>query len=208
VSKNGAHGNRSLRSRVIPFAERIELKCNWNNLVVSAERLGQLRGISNFVRTNVEAQKGAFEFKKLSRGRGLVVLFTGQDGAAKKMAAEVIAKETGFAAFRINLSAVVSKFIGETEKNLNKIFDAAEESGAVLFFDEADALFGNRSEVKDSHDRYANAEVDYLLQRIESYDGLVILAANRKLEDSFLRRMRWIVDFPAPNKKSVFNRKN
>ena len=116
------------------------------------------------------------------------------------MAAEVLAHELGLDLYRIDLSAVVSKYIGETEKNLRRLFDAAEDGGAILFFDEADALFGKRSEVKDSHDRYANIEVNYLLQRMEAYRGLAILATNMKdaLDPAFLRRLRFVVDFPFP----------
>jgi SpoVK/Ycf46/Vps4 family AAA+-type ATPase len=116
------------------------------------------------------------------------------------MAAEVIANELRLSLYRIDLSAVVNKYIGETEKNLRRLFDAAEGSGAILFFDEADALFGKRSEVKDSHDRYANIEINYLLQRIESYRGLAILATNQKnsLDTAFLRRLRFVVNFPFP----------
>jgi SpoVK/Ycf46/Vps4 family AAA+-type ATPase len=115
------------------------------------------------------------------------------------MGAEVLADELRLSLYRIDLSTVVSKYIGETEKNLRRLFDAAEDGGAILFFDEADALFGKRSEVKDSHDRYANIEINYLLQRIESYRGLAILATNLKgsLDQAFLRRLRFIVDFPA-----------
>ena len=116
------------------------------------------------------------------------------------MAAEVIANELRLNLYRIDLSAVISKYIGETEKNLRRMFDAAENGGAILFFDEADALFGKRSEVKDSHDRYANIEINYLLQRMEAYRGLAILATNMKsaLDTAFLRRLRFIVRFPFP----------
>ena len=116
------------------------------------------------------------------------------------MAAEVIAHALGLSLYRIDLSAVVSKYIGETEKNLRRLFDAAEDGGAILFFDEADALFGKRSEVKDSHDRYANIEINYLLQRLESFHGLAILATNQKgaLDSAFLRRLRFVVNFPFP----------
>ena len=116
------------------------------------------------------------------------------------MAAEVLARELDLDLYRIDLAGVVNKYIGETEKNLRRVFDAAEESGAILFFDEADALFGKRTEVRDSHDRYANIEVDYLLQRMEEYTGLAILATNRKaaLDPAFLRRLRFLVDFPFP----------
>jgi SpoVK/Ycf46/Vps4 family AAA+-type ATPase len=127
------------------------------------------------------------------------------------MAAEVIANELRLNLYRIDLSAVVSKYIGETEKNLRRMFDAAENGGAILFFDEADALFGKRSEVKDSHDRYANIEINYLLQRMEAYRGLAILATNMKsaLDTAFLRRLRFIVRFPFPGaaeRKAIWQR--
>jgi SpoVK/Ycf46/Vps4 family AAA+-type ATPase len=127
-------------------------------------------------------------------------LFSGDSGTGKTMAAEVIANDLRLNLYRIDLSAVISKYIGETEKNLRHLFDAAENGGAILFFDEADALFGKRSEVKDSHDRYANIEINYLLQRMEAYRGLAILATNMKsaLDTAFLRRLRFIVRFPFP----------
>jgi SpoVK/Ycf46/Vps4 family AAA+-type ATPase len=136
-----------------------------------------------------------------SRGLGLAVLFTGESGTGKTMAAEILAAGLGLELYRIDLSSVVSKYIGETEKNLARVFDAAEASGAVLLFDEADALFGKRSEVKDSHDRYANIEVSYLLQRMEAYRGLAILTTNQKtaLDPAFLRRLRFVVQFPFPD---------
>src|SRR6266581_6276215 len=131
----------------------------------------------------------------MNRGLGINALFAGESGTGKTMAAEVIANS-----LHLNLSAVVSKYIGETEKNLRRLFDAAEDGGAILFFDEADALFGKRSEVKDSHDRYANIEINYLLQRMESYGGLAILATNMRsaLDSAFLRRLRFVVTFPFP----------
>ena len=138
--------------------------------------------------------------ERLSRGLGVTALFSGASGTGKTMAAEIIANALALDLYRIDLSAVVSKYIGETEKNLRRLFDAAESGGAVLFFDEADALFGKRSEVRDSHDRYANIEVNYLLQRMESYRGLAILATNMKgaLDDAFMRRLRFVIDFPHP----------
>ena len=138
--------------------------------------------------------------KVMNRGLGISALFAGESGTGKTMAAEVIANELQLDLYRIDLSAVVNKYIGETEKNLRKLFNAAEGSGAILFFDEADALFGKRSEVKDSHDRYANIEVNYLLQRMESYKGLAILATNMKnaLDKALMRRLRFIMDFPFP----------
>jgi SpoVK/Ycf46/Vps4 family AAA+-type ATPase len=141
---------------------------------------------------------------RLNRGRGLSALFSGSSGTGKTMAAEILANHLGLDLYRIDLAGVVSKYIGETEKNLRKVFDSAEQSGAILFFEEADALFGKRTEVKDSHDRYANIEVNYLLQRMEEYGGLAILATNRKsaLDGAFLRRLRFLVDFPFPDTNS------
>ena len=138
---------------------------------------------------------------KNTRGLGITALFAGESGTGKTMAAEVLANELHLDLYRIDLSAVVSKYIGETEKNLRRVFDAAEDSGAILLFDEADALFGKRSEVKDSHDRYANIEVSYLLQRMEAYRGLAILTTNLKaaLDSAFQRRLRFVVHFPFPD---------
>ena len=139
----------------------------------------------------------------MNRGFGISALFAGESGTGKTMAAEVIANDLQLNLYRIDLSAVVSKYIGETEKNLRKVFDAAERGGAILFFDEADALFGKRSEVKDSHDRYANIEINYLLQRMEAFSGLAILATNMKtaLDSAFMRRLRFVVNFPFPGVK-------
>jgi len=135
------------------------------------------------------------------RGLGVSALFAGESGTGKTMAAEVLAGELGLDLYRIDLSAVVSKYIGETEKNLKQVFDAAEEGGVALLFDEADALFGKRGEVRDSHDRYANIEVSYLLQRMEAYQGLAILTSNLKasLDRAFQRRLRFTVNFPFPD---------
>jgi SpoVK/Ycf46/Vps4 family AAA+-type ATPase len=138
---------------------------------------------------------------KGTRGLGVSALFAGASGTGKTMAGEVLADELRLDLYRIDLSQVVSKYIGETEKNLKRVFDAAEEGGVILLFDEADALFGKRSEVKDSHDRYANIEVSYLLQRMESYRGLAILTTNMKnaLDTAFMRRIRFVVQFPFPD---------
>jgi SpoVK/Ycf46/Vps4 family AAA+-type ATPase len=135
------------------------------------------------------------------RGLGVSALFVGESGTGKTMAAEVLARELALDLYRIDLSAVVSKYIGETEKNLKQVFDAAEEGGVLLLFDEADALFGKRSEVRDSHDRYANIEVSYLLQRMEAYQGLAILTTNSQsaLDKAFQRRLRFTVSFPFPD---------
>ena len=131
-------------------------------------------------------------------------MFTGPSGTGKTMAAEIIAGDLGLDLYKIDLSMMVSKYIGETEKNLSAVFSEAETSNAILFFDEADALFGKRSEVKDSHDRYANIEVGYLLQRMEEYEGVVILATNlrKNLDDAFVRRLHFTVEFPFPDEKN------
>jgi SpoVK/Ycf46/Vps4 family AAA+-type ATPase len=132
---------------------------------------------------------------------GLAALFAGGPGTGKTMAAEVIAAELRLPLYRIDLSQVVNKYIGETEKNLRRLFDAADSADVILFFDEADALFGKRTEVKDAHDRYANLEISYLLERMERFKGLAILATNRKkdLDEAFLRRLRFVVEFPLPD---------
>jgi SpoVK/Ycf46/Vps4 family AAA+-type ATPase len=138
--------------------------------------------------------------QKLAASAGVTALFFGPPGTGKTMGAEVIARELGLDLYKIDLSTMVSKYIGETEKNLEKIFTEAENSNAILFFDEADAIFGKRSEVKDAHDRYANIEISYLLQRMESFDGVTILATNLKanLDEAFTRRLQFAVDFPFP----------
>jgi SpoVK/Ycf46/Vps4 family AAA+-type ATPase len=140
--------------------------------------------------------------QKLAASRGVTMLFAGPPGTGKTMAAEVIASELSLDLYRIDLSTIISKYIGETEKNLEKIFNEAQHSNAILFFDEADAIFGKRSEVKDAHDRYANIETSYLLQRMENYDGVTILATNLRanLDEAFTRRLQFAIDFPAPEK--------
>ncbi|MBE9571476.1 MAG: ATP-binding protein, partial [Proteobacteria bacterium] len=188
------------RAGMEQLAQRIDAKATWNLLVLPSEQKELLRQITDQVsqRNRVYEDWGFRE--RMNRGLGINALFAGDSGTGKTMAAEVIANELKLDLFRIDLSAVVNKYIGETEKNLRKLFDAAEDSGAILFFDEADALFGKRSEVKDSHDRYANIEVNYLLQRMEAFRGLAILATNMKsaLDKAFVRRLRFIVDFPFP----------
>ncbi|PTR34027.1 ATPase family protein associated with various cellular activities (AAA) [Luteibacter sp. OK325] len=182
------------------LAQRIEPKADWHDIKLPGPELDMLRQMTDQVaqRSTVYDDWGFRE--RMNRGLSISALFAGESGTGKTMAAEVVANELGLSLYRIDLSAVVSKYIGETEKNLRKLFDAAEEGGAILFFDEADALFGRRSEVKDSHDRYANIEVNYLLQRLESFHGLAILATNMKsaLDSAFLRRIRFVVNFPFP----------
>jgi ATP-dependent 26S proteasome regulatory subunit len=188
------------RPRLDALAQRIEPKASWDDIVLPEADMRLLKQIAAQVgqRSTVYESWGFRE--KTSRGLGISALFCGESGTGKTMAAEVLAGHLALHLHRIDLSAVVSKFIGQTEKNLRRLFDAAEDGGAVLFFDEADALFGKRSEVKDSHDRYANIEVNYLLQRMESYRGLAILATNMRsaLDPAFLRRLRFIVTFPFP----------
>jgi hypothetical protein len=188
-------------SRLEALAQRIEPTAAWDDLVLADAALDTLRQIAMHVRHRLEVHDAWGFARKSARGLGISALFAGESGTGKTMAAEVLARELELDLYRIDLSAVVSKYIGETEKNLKQVFDAAEESGSVLLFDEADALFGKRSEVKDSHDRYANIEVSYLLQRMEIYRGLAILTTNLKaaLDHAFRRRLRFIVEFPFPD---------
>ncbi|MGH6965965.1 MAG: ATP-binding protein [Phenylobacterium sp.] len=187
--------------RLEGLAQRIEARRGWPDLVLPPSVLADLRAVADQVgqRGTVYGRWGYDAL--LPRGRGVSALFSGPSGVGKTLAAEVIARELGLDLYCVDLATVVSKYIGETEKNLKRIFDAAEEAGAVLFVDEADALFGKRTEVKDSHDRHANIEVSYLLQRIEQYDGLAILATNLRnnIDFGFLRRLRYLIDFPFPD---------
>jgi SpoVK/Ycf46/Vps4 family AAA+-type ATPase len=182
---------------------QVKPRYTWTDIVLPPDKLRQLRSIAGWVefRRHVHEVWGFGE--KLSRGKGLNVLFTGPSGTGKTMAAEVLAHELALDLLQIDLSSVVSKYIGETEKNLSAIFREAEQSQALLFFDEADSLFGKRTEVKDAHDRYDNIEVKYLLQRFEQYEGVVVLATNlqRNIDDAFLRRIKEVVDFPFPDEK-------
>lgn len=189
------------RARLESLAQRLDPVATWDDLILPPEQKGALRDIARHVRQRFRVYEEWGFAAKGARGLGISALFTGASGTGKTMAAEVLANDLNLDVFRIDLSAVVSKYIGETEKNLRRIFDAAEVGGAILLFDEADALFGKRSEVKDSHDRYANIEVSYLLQRMESYRGLAILTTNFKqaLDAAFLRRLRFVVPFPFPD---------
>ena len=188
------------RPRLDDLAQRIVTQSQWDELVLPAREKAQLRNICTHLKHRPKVY-GAWGFEAAGRrGLGVTALFAGVSGTGKTMAAEVLANELSLDLYRIDLASVVSKYIGETEKNLRRVFDAAEEGGAILFFDEADALFGKRSEVKDSHDRYANIEINYLLQRMESYRGLAVLATNMRsaLDTAFLRRIRFVVNFPFP----------
>ena len=189
------------RPRLENLAQRIDPIATWDELVLPEPQTRTLHEIAMHVKQRFKVYDEWGFASKSSRGLGISALFTGDSGTGKTMAAEVIANELHLDLYRIDLSQVVSKYIGETEKNLRRIFDAAEEGGAILLFDEADALFGKRSEVRDSHDRYANIEISYLLQRMEAYRGLAILTTNMKnaLDPAFLRRIRFIVQFPFPD---------
>jgi hypothetical protein len=183
----------SLAHRIVPVARR-------RDLVLPETHLRQLDAIA----AQVEHRATVYDtwgLGRASRGLGVTALFAGPSGTGKTFAAEVLAGELGLDLYAVDLSSVVNKYIGETEKNLSRVFDAAEDGGAILFFDEADALFGKRAEVRDSHDRYANIEINYLLQRMESYRGLAVLATNRKgdLDPAFTRRIRFILNFPFPD---------
>jgi AAA+ superfamily predicted ATPase len=173
----------------------------WEELILPADQAAQLREICDQAKLRHVVYGGWGFDRKLSTGKGLNVLFTGPPGTGKTMAADVIAGELQLDLYQIDLSQVVSKYIGETEKNLERIFAAAENANAILFFDEADALFGKRSEVKDAHDRFANIEIGYLLQKMEQHEGVVILATNlrQNFDEAFLRRLHSIVEFPFPD---------
>ncbi|WP_406446653.1 ATP-binding protein [Streptomyces sp. NBC_01613] len=182
------------------LGRRIAPQAGWDDLVLHERQTSVLREIVAHVRQRATVHQEWGFAATLRRGLGVTAMFAGGSGTGKTLAAEVMAKELGLDLFVIDLSQVVSKYIGETEKNLRRVFDAAERGGALLLFDEADALFGKRSEVKDSHDRYANLEVSYLLMRMEAYRGLAVLTTNMKnaLDTAFLRRIRFVVDFPFP----------
>ena len=190
-------------SRLTSTARRVVPLYRWEDLILPPEGLAHLREIC----AHLQYQRhvfGDWRFDhKMSLGKGVSALFVGAPGTGKTMAAEVIAQELRLDLYKVDLSCVVSKYIGETEKNLSHVFDEADQSNGILFFDEADALFGRRSEVKDSHDRYANIEIDYLLQRMEEYQGIVILASNfqRNIDEAFRRRLRFLVEFPLPDEK-------
>ncbi len=195
------HCRKQARKPLTGLAKIITPKANWQDLTLPADQLQMLRDIAAQIKhRHVVYNEWGFS-KKNNRGLGLSVLFAGPSGTGKTLAAEVLANELNLDLYQIDLSNIISKYIGETEKHLKQIFDQAENSGAILLFDEADALFGKRSDVKDSHDRYANIEVSYLLQRIEAYSGLSILTTNLKssIDEAFLRRIRFIIQFAFPD---------
>jgi ATPase family associated with various cellular activities (AAA) len=186
--------------RLEELAQRIVPAAAWEDLILPEAQKATLNQIAIQARHRIKVYETWGFAARGRRGLGVSALFAGESGTGKTLAAEVLAHELGLDLYRVDLSAVVSKYIGETEKNLRRVFDFGEEAGALLLFDEADALFGKRSDVKDSHDRYANIEVGYLLQRMEAYQGLAILTTNLKssLDRAFQRRLRFIVEFPFP----------
>lgn len=191
-----ARSRPSLEQLAVP----VEPKATWDDIQLPDAAKSQLRQIASQAERRTEVYDEWGFRARMNRGLGISALFAGASGCGKTMAAEVVANALSLALYRIDLSAVVDKYIGVTEKHLRKLFDAAEAGGAILFFDEADALFGKRSKVEDSHDRYANIEINYLLQRMEAYRGIAILATNMKgaLDQAFLRRLRFVIDFPFP----------
>ncbi|WP_227814764.1 ATP-binding protein [Nitrogeniibacter aestuarii] len=186
---------------LLELAQRIMPRAGWADLVLPPSQRRTLEQIVVHYRQRIRVLHDWGFARRSERGLGLATLFAGESGTGKTLAAEVLAHELRLPLYRIDLSSVISKYIGETEKNLRKVFDAAEDVGAILLFDEADALFGKRSEVKDSHDRYANIEVSYLLQRMECYRGLAVLTTNHRaaLDAAFSRRLRFVVQFPFPD---------
>ena len=189
--------------KLMSLAKKIEPKYGWQDLVLPADQMTQLQEMVNQVKQRHKVLDEWGFARKISLGRGINALFSGSSGTGKTMAADVMGRELNLDIYKIDLSSVVSKYIGETEKNLNRLFVEAEHSNSILFFDEADAIFGKRSEVKDAHDRFANIEVAYLLQKMEEYEGITILSTNLKnnLDTAFIRRMQFIVDFPSPDEE-------
>jgi hypothetical protein len=200
----GASASRVIRNRLragaLEAMSPLALPYGWDDLVVSGQVEAGLRRLRNQVLLRQDVLDG-WEFRRLCPSTaGVTALFAGPSGTGKTMAAQVLARELELDLYRVDLATVVSKYIGETEKQLAAVFSEAERSNVLIFFDEADALFGQRSQVRDAHDRYANIEIDYLLQRLDTFSGVAILATNRKsdLDSAFLRRLRTIVDFTAP----------
>ena len=186
--------------RLAKLATKVSNKLGWNDLVLPEKQLSQLRELEISIKNSTGVLQDWDFASRLPYGRGTTALFSGRSGTGKTMAAGILARELGLDLYKIDLSRVVSKYIGETEKNLDRIFQQAEDSNAMLFFDEADALFGKRSTIKDAHDRYANIEVAYLLQKMEDRVGVTILATNLKtnMDEAFVRRIRYSIDFPMP----------
>jgi len=202
----------SVRPRMNELAERIETTAEWDDLVLPPRQKDLLRNLTDQARQRTRVyEEWGFGTKLQERGLGISALLSGPSGTGKTMAGQIIANTLGLDLYCIDLSSVVSKWLGETEKNIRRLFDAAEEGGVVMQFDEADALFGKRSEVKDSHDRHANIEVSYLLQKLEAYRGIAILTTNLRdnIDQAFMRRIRFVVEFPFPGaaeRESIWQR--
>ncbi len=197
-------GCRQESSRhLVTFARKITPKRIWQDLVLPKDTLTQLQELCQQVRYRTRVYIDWGFDRKLSLGKGAIALFTGNSGTGKTLSAEILAKELELDLYKVDLSLVVSKYIGETEKNLSRVFAEAQASNAILFFDEADALFGKRSDIKDAHDRYANIEINYLLQRVEEYEGVIILASNfsKNIDDAFVRRLHFSIEFPFPDER-------
>jgi SpoVK/Ycf46/Vps4 family AAA+-type ATPase len=188
-------------SKLAALATHLIPRYTFDDIVLPSDKLCQLKEICKAVENRSKVHEEWGFGAKSSRGKAIGLLFSGPSGTGKTMAAEILAKELELDLYKIDLSTVVSKYIGETEKNLSRIFSEAETSNSILFFDEADALFGKRSEVRDAHDRYANIEINYLLQRIEEFDGVVVLASNlrRNMDEAFVRRFYATIEFPFPS---------
>jgi AAA+ superfamily predicted ATPase len=193
--------HRQSNRRLGLLAQPLRVRRGWADLTLPPNAKAQLHEICAHVRHRRRVFEDWGFARPMASSKGLCALFYGASGAGKTMAVEIVARELELEVYKIDLSTVVSKYIGETEKNLSRIFEEAESSNAILFFDEADALFGKRSEVKDAHDRFANIEINYLLQRIEEFEGLVILASNlrKNIDEGFFRRMHFAVEFPVPD---------
>ena len=198
LAASRSHSNQKLAT----LAKKIQPRYQWNDIILPEDTCAQLHEMVQRIRCHTTVFDTWGYGQKLAHGKGLAALFVGESGTGKTMSADIIAGELGLDLYKIDLSSVVSKYIGETEKNLERIFTEAETSSAILFFDEADAIFGKRGEVRDSHDRYANLEVSYLLQRVEAYEGMVILASNLQanIDEAFVRRLSFIIEFPFPDK--------
>ncbi|HYP64223.1 MAG TPA: ATP-binding protein, partial [Acidocella sp.] len=204
AAPQGPAAMRLAMRRIAPpdseILSRLDCPYDWEDLVVPPDIAGQLRDFA----AQIELRWDVYEnwgFGRLTHlGEGIAALFAGPSGTGKTMAAQVMARKLDLDLYRVDLAGVINKYVGETEKRLRDVFAFAERAGVLLFFDEADALFGSRMQVKDSHDRFANIEIDYLLQRIERFDGITILATNRKseIDTAFLRRLRFVVDFVPP----------
>lgn len=193
------HSNQKLTT----MARKIESNYSWDDIVLPPDQKQQLSEICNYFANMARVYEDWGFQSKTSLGKGLNIMFAGSSGTGKTMSADIMSGELGLDLYKIDISTIISKYIGETEKNLDKIFTEAQDSNSILFFDEADALFGKRSDVKDSHDRYANIEVSYLLQKMEEYQGIVILASNFRtnMDDAFVRRMHFVVEFPVPEEE-------